>query len=354
MQLDFVRDKVAAGAQPWKGGYDLASASNFASTSWVPRARAIVECGSSSNPNFGCSDERDDALAAYTHALLWRMTGNQVHAQKSIEIMNAWSALLQSHINSNAKLQAGWSGAGFSRAAEIIRHTGAGWAQADVDRFVAMFRTAFVPLVGTNATQNGNWELIMTDALIGIAVFSDDRALFDQAVSMWRKRVPAYIYLKTDGPYPVPPPVGGRDTPDELVAFWQGQTTFVDGLAQETCRDFGHTGWGIAAAINVAETALQQGVDLYAEESTRLRAGLEFHADYLNGKPAPAWLCGGMITLGNIPTGEIAYNHFQNRLGLALPLTKTLLETSVRPSGSNYFIAWETLTHADVGWTGIK
>jgi hypothetical protein len=353
-QLDFVRDKVLAGAEPWKAGYERARTSSFASLSWVPKARAIVECGSSSNPNFGCSDERDDALAAYTHALLWHMSGNPAHAQKAVEILNAWGGLLQSHINSNAPLQAGWSGAAFARAAEIIRYTGGGWAPADIDRFSAMLRTAFVPLVNVNSSKNGNWELIMIDASIGIGVFNDDSAVFDKAVSMWRRRVPAYVYLTSDGPYPVPPPVGGRDTPAELIAFWQGQSTFVDGLAQETCRDLGHTSWGIAAAINAAETALQQGIDLYAEESPRLRAGLEFHADYLNGKPAPDWLCGGMLTLGTIPTGEIAYNHFYNRLGIPLPLTKTLLETKVRPAGSNYFIAWETLTHADVGWMGIK
>jgi len=354
MQLDFIRDKVKAGAEPWKSGYDTAKSSSFASLSWMPKARETVECGSSSNPNFGCSDERDDALAAYTHALLWHMSGNQAHAQKAIEILNAWGSVLKSHTNSNAPLQAGWSGAAFSRAAEIVRYTGAGWVKTDVDRFGAMLRDAFIPLVNVTSTKNGNWELIMTEASIGIGVFNDDSAIFDKAVSMWRKRVPAYIYLATDGPYPVPPPVGGRDTPAELIAFWQGQSTFVDGLAQETCRDFGHTSWGIAAAINTAETAQQQGIDLYAEESTPLRAGLEFHSDYLNGKPAPDWLCGGMVTLGTIPAGEIAYNHFQNRLGIPLPLTKMLLETKVRPSGANYFIAWETLTHAEVGWIGIK
>jgi len=163
--------------------------------------------------------------------------------------------------------------------------------------------------------------------------------------------VPAYIYLTTDGA--VPRPIYSRDTRDELVSYWYNQTTFVDGLAQETCRDFGHTLWGIAAAINTAETARQQGVDLYGEESRRLRAGLEFHADYILGKAVPTWLCGGTINLSNLPTWEIAYNHFNTRLGVSMPLTKRIIEEKVRPTGLNYFIAWETLTHAGISAAGL-
>ena len=42
----------------------------------------------------GDFEHLDDARAAYTHALLWYYTGNQAHANKAIEIMNAWSATL--------------------------------------------------------------------------------------------------------------------------------------------------------------------------------------------------------------------------------------------------------------------
>jgi hypothetical protein len=39
----------------------------------------------------------------------------------------------------------------------------------------------------------------MIEAIVAIAVFSDDRPLFDRGVAMWRARVPAYFYMKTDG-----------------------------------------------------------------------------------------------------------------------------------------------------------
>lgn len=353
-QLDFVRDKIQQGAPPWKAAFDKARADAHGSLSWTPRAREVVECGSSSNPNFGCSDEREDAAAAYTHSLLWYFTGNEAHARKAIEILNAWARTVKDHTNSNAPLQSGWAASLFPVAGEIIRYTYGGWPADEVERYKTMLRTVYLPEVLKVSCSNGNWELIMTDASVSIAVFLDDRASFDRAIALWRARVPAYIYQTTDGSLPVPPPAQcNRDTPARLIDYWQGQSTFVDGIGQETCRDFGHMEWGIAAAINTAETARQQGLDLYVEQSKRLRDALELHADYTLGRPVPSWLCGGTIEMGTIPMWEIAYNHFKNRAGIELPLTRRLIEERMRPTGVNYFIAWETLTHAEVGSVGL-
>jgi hypothetical protein len=354
-QLAFVRERVHAGDEPWRSAFEKARASEVASLSWSPRPRALVECGASSTPNLGCSDERQDALAAYTHALLWNMTGDEAHARKAIEIMDAWSAVLMGHTMHNAPLQGGWAAAPFSRAAELMRWTYGGWPAPSVDRFARMLRTAYEPTIGKTNGGNGNWELVMIEASIGVAVFTEDRALFDRAVAMWKRRVPAYVYLTADGPLPVPPPAGPDRTASEALAnFWKTSVFQADGQAQETCRDFGHTSWGIAAAINTAETALQQGVDLYAVEGRRLRAGLELHAAFINGAPVPPWLCGGRVRLATLPFWEIAFNHFATRLQMDLPHTRALIEAQVRPSGSNYFIAWETLTHAQVGWVGLR
>ncbi|MEU1158411.1 hypothetical protein ABZ369_36185, partial [Streptomyces sp. NPDC005918] len=63
-QLDFAREKVDAGAQPWKSAYDQMMGSKYASLSRTPKPRAVVDCGSYSDPNYGCTDEREDAIAA--------------------------------------------------------------------------------------------------------------------------------------------------------------------------------------------------------------------------------------------------------------------------------------------------
>src|SRR4051794_40126609 len=63
-QLDLVKGRVAAGAQPWLAAYHQMMASSYASLARTPKPRATVECGSCfnpsySNPNYGCTDERE-------------------------------------------------------------------------------------------------------------------------------------------------------------------------------------------------------------------------------------------------------------------------------------------------------
>lgn len=101
-QLDFVRAKVQAGAQPWKSAYDQMMGSKYASLGRTAKPRAVVECGSYSNPNYGCTDEREDAIAAYTLSLAWYITQDSRYAVKAVEIMDAWSAVIKDHTNSNA------------------------------------------------------------------------------------------------------------------------------------------------------------------------------------------------------------------------------------------------------------
>ncbi|MGI5282105.1 alginate lyase family protein [Nonomuraea polychroma] len=346
-QLDFVRSKVNAGAQPWKAAYDQMVASSLASLSRTPKPRAVVECGSYSNPNYGCTDERQDALAAYTDALIWYISRDSRYAQKAIQIMDAWSAVITDHTNSNAPLQTGWAGSSWPRAAEIIRYTYTGWSATGVNRFATMLRNVYLPeVINGRATTNGNWELSMMDAAIGIAVFLEDRAAYDKAVSTFRARMPAYIYLTSDGAFPKGPAGSSIDTRSEVVAYWHGQETFVDGLSQETCRDLTHTGYGLAAIAHIAETARIQGQDLYPEIADRLRHALGLHAKYQLGAAVPSWLCGGDLTLGLGPVTEVGFNALNHRMGIAMSNTQALTERQ-RPAGTNnLFVAWETLTHA--------
>ncbi|MET8414297.1 alginate lyase family protein [Streptomyces sp. NPDC005134] len=344
-QLDFVRAKVQAGAQPWKSAYDQMLASKYASLTRTAKPRAVVECGSYSNPNYGCTDEREDAIAAYTLALAWYITQDSRYAQKSIEIMDAWSAVIQDHTNSNAPLQTGWAGSSWPRAAEIIKYTYSSWPNSG--RFATMLRNVYLPKVINGSNSNGNWELSMTEAAIGIAVFLEDRTAYDKAVTKFRGRVPAYIYITADGALPKTAPGSGLDTRDEIIGYWQGQSTFMDGLSQETCRDLTHTGYGISAISHIAETSRIQGQDLYPEIAERLRHALGLHAKYQLGAAVPSTLCGGTLKDNLGPITEVGFNALHNRMGIAMTNTQTLTEQQ-RPAGSNnLFVAWETLTHAN-------
>ena len=95
-----------------------------------------------------------------------------------------------------------------------------------------------------------------------------------------------------------------------MVTYWHGQATFPrNGLCQETCRDLGHVQLGMAALVNVAETAYHQGIDLYAEAAERNVSGAELHASLIltesppQRQPPPPWLCGGRMRNSNGSTG---------------------------------------------------
>ena len=353
-ELKFIRDQVQAGAEPWKTAFTRISRSRYASLEYKPKPRAVVEAGPYSRPDIGAGDEKRDCVAAYTHALMWQLTGEKAHAEKAVEILNAWSAVIQEHKGHNAPLQSSWVGSVFPRAAEIIRSTYPDWKPAEIERFSQMLRKAYLPYIEEGRPNfNGNWELSMIEAMMAIGVFNDDDAVFQKGVSMWRKRVPAYFYLAQDGELPTPPPLGNKDTKEALIQYWQGQSKFVDGLCQETCRDFGHTFYGLAAMVNAAEIARHQGVDLYGEEARRITTAMEFHAEFVLGKPVPSWLRRGRLRISSGSTWEIAYNHYHNRLGMDLPHSEKVILTRARPTGADHHINWETLTHAELGSRGL-
>lgn len=351
-QLEVVREKVRAGKQPWLSAYLAMRDSTYGAYKYAPEPYASVDCPGGDHtdrPAHGCVQEREDAIAAYTQALLFSVTGERRHALKAREIMDAWSARMRRHTEEDSGLQTGWAGSTWARAAEIIRSAeGAGWPADRVARFAHMLRTAYLPTVTKKVPDyNGNWDLVMTDAAVGMAVFLDDHEAFDRALERFRERVPAYFYLEKDGRVPLTPPGSGIDTPQKLTTYWFRQTTFKDGLAQETCRNFKHVGYSLAATAHVAETAWHQGVDLYGEVKDRLRAALELHARYQSGASAPAWLCGGKVDRNLGPDLEVALNHLENRLDLPVPAAHRLAERT-RPAGTdNLFVSWETLTHAD-------
>jgi hypothetical protein len=297
----------------------------------------------------GCKDERRDATAAYTQALAWVVTGNEKYARNAIRIMNAWAGTLTGgHLNDNGPVQAAWAASVWPRAAEIIRSTSTFWAKEDIARFQKMLVEQYVPSLIHGCDENGNKELAMAEALINIGVFNDDRILFADGVRMWRGRVPAYIYLKSDGPSPIAPPSGLPSS-----ATWSNKNhlpPLVDGLLQETARDPHHANMTFASMVNAAETARQQGLDLYTEQGARITAAMEYQAQFLapNGvKPPPN------LEFNLEPTWEIAFNHFHTRLGLELPKMAKVIPTN-RPTGADLnHMVWETLTHGDIGAVGL-
>src|SRR4051812_7560487 len=90
VQLDFIKSQVNAGIEPFASTFAKAKASKWGSLNYKvqgPPGSGIIECGSYSKPNHGCSLENDDSEAALTQALLWYITGNMTYANNAINIM---------------------------------------------------------------------------------------------------------------------------------------------------------------------------------------------------------------------------------------------------------------------------
>jgi hypothetical protein len=349
-QLAFIRQQVHAEAEPFASQYHKAVASQYADLNYQlkgPPPTGIIECGPVSKPDHGCHAEDADATAAYLQALLWNLSGDHRYADNAIRIVNAYGHTLTGYTGSNAPLQAAWSGELWPRAAELLRYSHSGWKPEDISAFARMLTHVILPMIHDGSGSNGNWELSMIDAMMGIAVFTDDRTLLTHAKVMWKERVPAYFYnAELDGAHPRPMP---RQHTHES---WYGTTDLdasVDGIAQETCRDLNHTGYGISSTMAAAETAHIQGAKLFEAEEQRLVPAMEFHARlFLRKEPVPKLVCGGTVHYAAGYTFAVGYNEYHNRLGVPMPETREWLEQHVEQAAEPvdiHMMVFEPLTH---------
>ncbi|WP_421324423.1 alginate lyase family protein [Aeromonas sp. 604176] len=354
-QLQFVRYSLTE--EPWQTAYVNILKDNRAQLSYKPTAHKIVECGPFSKPDIGCTDETRDSQAAYTQAILWRLTGDARYAENVRNILNAWAnTLTEGHTNSNAPLQAAWAAQMFTRAAEIIKYSYKEWPPAEkyiVSKWLTEQYLPNIRAMFNNKCNNSNWHASGIEAMANIAVFTDNQTLFTEAIYKWRGLVNAYIYLTSDGPRPNNP-VGCSLPPTEIEKKWYYPATYIDGLALESCRDFEHTAYGLAAIINVAETARLQGIDLYQDQESlaeeRLTKAMELHSSYENRQPGLGRLCKNSEHFNNSVKGtfEVGFNHYSMRLGMNLPQTEQFLKLS-RPTKGYFHYLWETLTHGLTG-----
>ncbi|KAJ5135635.1 uncharacterized protein N7515_004913 [Penicillium bovifimosum] len=354
-QLDFIGKKVAHNEGPWSNAFTSMMNYNYSSPTRTAVPYKTVECGPTSTPNIGCYQEREDSMAAYINSLAYWITKENKYAKKAIEYMDAWSSTIQGHANSNAPLQAAWSAANWVRAGEIMRYAPGGhWSKKGIQQFADMLTKVYLPIIlPGDAANNGNWDLVMMESSIGIAVFTENKTTYEDAMGKFAGRVPAYIYLTSDGPYPVPGR-GIEDTPSALIKYWQGQQYFnVSGLTQETCRDYAHTSYSIASMSHVAETSRIQGKDLWLTNlGVRVKAALELHSSFETGEePIPSWICGGQIARSMDPVLEPPYNALAYRMHESMPHTRKFLEEQ-RPAEIGepepLFIGFETVTNAEI------
>lgn len=302
--LQYMREQVRKGEQPWKDAFGrLQSQTDL---NFEIRPFAHVMRGPYGRPNIGGNDLSKGASMAYNCALIWYITGEHKYAQKAIDIINAWSPVLWDFDYNDAKLLAGWTGHQLCNAAEILRHTDSGWKNADIDSFKQMLMTVYYPLMRYYYPQaNGNWDGAIIHSILAIAVFTDNREMFDNAVEH-------FLYGPVNG---------------SIFKY-----IYPSGQCQETMRDQAHVQLGLGEFAGAARIAYTQGLDLFSAGNNRLALGYEYTASLLMGEQPFSY---GVISERAKRVRddyEYVYRHY-TATGLGMPYTRAAAD-SIRPKAS--------------------
>jgi hypothetical protein len=165
-ELDFIKQKVQAGEEPWFSGWKKLLDAEVSNMDWKTGAIADVLRGGYNRPDIGASDLERDAAAAYAQSIQWVVTGETRHALKAIAILNDWASRLKSIGEHDAKLLVGMTGVNMINGAEIIRHTSSLWKENDIAQFEKMLLDVHYEVIKDFfPAANGNWDASMIQTM---------------------------------------------------------------------------------------------------------------------------------------------------------------------------------------------
>ncbi|ETS82858.1 hypothetical protein PFICI_04734 [Pestalotiopsis fici W106-1] len=280
-----VKQRVAAGDQPWARAYAHLANNTLAQTTWVPKPHAVLTRGSNAtfSPNQTYADAYRDAHAAYQ--LTWRylVTGNTSFADHAALILDSWSSTLQT-INGTEDLYlaAGLYGYQFANAAELLR-VYPGWPQANQTAFGNMLNDIFAVfnrdfLLNHNNKQNfyyANWDLCNIASLLSIGIYNDNQTMFDYAVDYFKNGLPGGVVANGALPF------------YSIANFTEEGSDKILMQGQESGRDQGHAGLSTVLTGVVAQLGFNQGVDLFDVFGREVLHGAEYFSKYNVGYDVP-------------------------------------------------------------------
>jgi len=272
------------------------------------------------NPTVGATAYDNEANAAHQNAVMWAITGDQRYADKAIEIVNGWSSTLKSITGKDAVLMAGLGPFKMINAAEILRYTNSGWKETDIKQTEKHFKEVIYPVLKDFAPfANGNWGAAAIKTMMAIAVFCNDRPMFERALRYY---------------------VNGHGN-----GSLRNYIINEDGQVQESGRDQAHTQLGIGMLAECCAIAWNQGLNLYAYANNRLLKGFEYTAKFNLGNddvPFTEWLdrtgkyhhtkISQQARGGLRAVYEQVYNHYVVQMGLNAPYVQQTAE-KLRPEG---------------------
>jgi len=334
--LDRMKDEVAAGAHPWIDDWNLLIKDPLAQSRYT----------AASLPNMGKSRQRadQDAHAAYLNAIRWYISGDTAYADAAVRILNKYAYTVnQVPTGTDIPGLIGIPIQDFALAGEVLRIY-PGWNHRDFVQFQSMFTNYLYPVVNTFLTMhNGacishywaNWDAANIGALIAMGVLNDNKAWFSQGIEYFE-----------NGP-------GNGSIVNAVYHLWPGDL----GQWQEAGRDQEHDQLGVGLLGYAAQTAWNQGVDLFGYANHRLLAGSEYTAKYNATFSVPYTTYNNCDTvnqyyistngagrLDDRPVWELIYNHYHVLEGLPAPSSRRMAELMRPEHGSADHFGYGTLT----------
>lgn len=354
--LDLMKAKVLANAEPWKSGYNVLISSPYAQTNWSPApVVTIIRTGVAGDQwmnNYTRSQQ--DAQAIYNLALRWHVTGDTNYAQRAVYIANAWSSTLQGvNGDSNAALGYGLCGYLFAIGGELLS-TYPDWAPADLQAYKNMMMRVFYPACanylwwhydtfwreGGNTHYRLNWDSANMAAVATIGILCDNRAVYEQALDFFK--------------------CGPGNSRVERAAWYLHPGGL--GQGEEAGRDQAHNlgGWHCMALL--CQSAWNQGDDLFGYDNNRVLRAFEYNAKfnlwnddvaYARHRNSALGYTEGSVSwaqrgIGQYYHYELVYNHYVNVKGIAAPWSQQAA-TATRPE------PWPNIGNhpSHVDWLGL-
>ncbi|MCR5313190.1 MAG: alginate lyase family protein, partial [Bacteroidaceae bacterium] len=306
-QADFERIKaqLAAGNEKVTAAYKQLTSNPYSSpTAATSPTETIIRGGADNYMNAARG-----AHIAYMNALRWKIEGNEKCAKHAVDVLMAWARTTKLVTgDSNQCLAKGIYGYEFAQAAELMRDY-EGWAKEDFQTYCRWMLDVWYPgcmnfLRVRNATWKNegkwwqapghywsNWPLCNALAVISIGILCDDVNIYNYGMSFIKydqcgtfKDPRTYEtttrdgvelkFIKNDGLTDFWGNLIVTTTESELETGAYGKL----GQMQESGRDLGHCSLALGFATDIAQTAYNQGDDLFSYMDNRLAAGVEFVA----------------------------------------------------------------------------
>ena len=136
------------------------------------------------------SKMEQDFSAAYQNALMWALTGDKAHAEKSLELLLGYARTLKRIPDTNdAPLLAGLEGWKIAYATEMLRHTYDAMSDSQFDEICGMIKKVFIPVMDTffsrKAYTNGNWGPIVMKAYMALGILFDNNKMYNKAIDFY-------------------------------------------------------------------------------------------------------------------------------------------------------------------------